>query len=1004
MALRDRINRVTGHAFALVGLACMAACTGGTGGAGTVLPNTLIGYSVGGTVSGLSGQGLMLQNNGGDTLAVAANGGFTFHSLLLPGNSYNVVVTSQPSTPTQTCAVTQGIGTVSSGNVSNIAVVCVAKTGALDTVGGTVSGNLGSGLVLQINGSENISVVNGAFTFPSSLPSGIPYTVTVLSPPINPYQNCSVANASGTTGASNVNDIAVTCTTTNNPTHTISGTITGLTSAHASAVLQNNGRDNLSMSADGPFTFTLPIPSGSFYSVTSSSLSGPVSVTCAFTNAYGFVGTTNVTNVSIACVPESSTPLTPVTVTVTGLSGKGLVLQDNSADNLPIAANGSYGFAVALPSGAGYDVTVLTQPTDPSQTCTVTNGSGTVSAGVPITVSVACTGDAFTIGGTVQGLAGTGLVLDYNEGPTDTITANGTFVFSTPLASGQTYQVTVLTQPTNPSQTCTVTNATGTIENADITNVLVSCTTNTYSIGGTVTGYSTGTGLSLQDNGGASLALSANGNFTFPAQLPSGAAYDVTIATQPTGPPTAPVPTCTVSNASGTVAAANVTNVTVTCTVPGATNEWTWESGSDTTGAAGVYGTLGTAAPGNVPGARGGLVTWRDAANNLWLFGGNAEVGFVNDLWEYSEATGLWTWQNGSSGISSPGDYGTLGVAAGTNVPGARYGAVSWTDSAGNFWLFGGSGYATATDFGYLNDLWRYSPTTGLWTWMSGSSLTDATGVYGTQGVAAAANVPGARIQAISWADNAGNLWLFGGQIVQGDSSPDANDLWRYNIATGLWTWVSGSNQPDGLAVYGTLGTPAAGNVPGARFGACSWIDPSGNLWLFGGNGYGTAATTSGYLNDFWRFSPATGLWTWISGTAGPSFPAAAGVYGTLGTPAAGNTPGGREVPVTYVDTTGNLWLFGGTSAYATDYNDLWEFNPTSSLWAWMGGSDESNSGGSYGTLGMAAPTNVPGARDSAGAWVDGAGNFWLFGGNAFVGTDDLYPNPINDLWKYVPP
>ena len=57
--------------------------------------------------------------------------------------------------------------------------------------------------------------------------------------------------------------------------------------------------------------------------------------------------------------------------------------------------------------------------------------------------------------------------------------------------------------------------------------------------------------------------------------------------------------------------------------------------------------------------------------------------------------------------------------------------------------------------------------------------------------------------------------------------------------------------------VYGTLGTPAAGNIPGGRDGAATWTDSSGNLWLFGGFGF-DANGTMGYLNDLWEFNPST--------------------------------------------------------------------------------------------------------------------------------------------------
>ncbi|HMK86284.1 MAG TPA: hypothetical protein VK437_10035, partial [Steroidobacteraceae bacterium] len=246
-------------------------------------------FTVGGSVSGLSGSGLTLQNNGGDTLAIGANGAFTFPTTLITGNSYNVSVLTQPSAPNQTCAVTHGSGIVSGGNITGIQVVCADKDSPLDTIGGFASGVLGSGLVLQDNGGDELVVPStGSFTFATALPAGMPYNVTVLSPPINPYQNCVVAAGSGTTGGDNVTNVSVSCQTNPNPAYTIGGTVTGISGA-SPLVLQDNGRDNLTLSADGPFQFSLPIPSGSSYNVTALSASGQQSQTCAFTDASGIV-------------------------------------------------------------------------------------------------------------------------------------------------------------------------------------------------------------------------------------------------------------------------------------------------------------------------------------------------------------------------------------------------------------------------------------------------------------------------------------------------------------------------------------------------------------------------------------------------------------------------------------------------------------------------------------------------------------------------------------------
>ena len=87
------------------------------------------------------------------------------------------------------------------------------------------------------------------------------------------------------------------------------------------------------------------------------------------------------------------------------------------------------------------------------------------------------TARAYTVGGTVTGLSGT-LVLQNNGGDDLTITSDGPFVFSTPLADGSAYSVTILTSPV--LQNCTVTNGSGTISGADVTDVSVNCVDKTW--------------------------------------------------------------------------------------------------------------------------------------------------------------------------------------------------------------------------------------------------------------------------------------------------------------------------------------------------------------------------------------------------------------------------------------------------------------------------------------------------------------------------------------------
>src|SRR5579863_4938427 len=229
----------------------------------------------------------------------------------------------------------------------------------------------------------------------------------------------------------------------------------------------------------------------------------------------------------------STAPTTyAISGTISGLNGTGLVLQDNNGDNLSVGVGStSFIFATALLSGKTYAVTVLTQPSNPAQTCVVSFGSGTVTATVT-DIQIACANNTFTIGGSVSGLSGTGLILQDNGSNNLSISANGSYTFPTPISRGSNYNVTVLTQPSNPAQTCGVTNGFGTNINGNATSINVTCftTTVTYTIGGTVSGLS-GTGLVLQNNSGNNLAVSANGTFTFSTAIASGSTYSVTVLT-----------------------------------------------------------------------------------------------------------------------------------------------------------------------------------------------------------------------------------------------------------------------------------------------------------------------------------------------------------------------------------------------------------------------------------------------------------------------------------------
>ena len=176
--------------------------------------------------------------------------------------------------------------------------------------------------------------------------------------------------------------------------------------------------------------------------------------------------------------------------TISGLAGSKLQLRLNNDPPLELSAPAAqFTFPSLLASGTQYVVQVTREPTNPAQHCAIapnTDG-GTVANANVTSVAITCTTAVFSIRGTVQNLRGSGLVLQKNGGDDLAIASDGSFTFPTKQASGTNYQVTVRTPPLNPSQTCTIAHASGKVGDGDV-SVAVTCATNTFAIGGTVTG------------------------------------------------------------------------------------------------------------------------------------------------------------------------------------------------------------------------------------------------------------------------------------------------------------------------------------------------------------------------------------------------------------------------------------------------------------------------------------------------------------------------------------
>ncbi len=635
----------------------------------------------------------------------------------------------------------------------------------------------------------------------------------------------------------------------------------------------------------------------------------------------------------------------------------------------------------------------------------------------------------FTIGGSVIGLAGTGMVLEDNGGDDLSIAANGAFTFKTAVSGP--YAVTVKTQPTGPAQTCSVANPSGTAV-ANVNNVVVNCGTTGLTIGGSVSGLMGG-GLVLQNNGGDNYNVSGTGNvpFTFVTPLTSGSTYNVTVFKQPNNPPQV----CSVVNGSGTVTS-NVTTVQVSCTQPGFK--------------------IGGSVVGEVEGPGDTMELQNNAGDDLFVTGDttfifptqvtNGGIYNVNVFLEPNSQpqpcniyfyTGIaitnvssvlvdcehndWEWHswyissttaaNNYASVTTPLFPPTEVFPPNLSTPGGRDFASTWTDRSGRKWLFGGLGFPYPDPLGkqnagYLNDLWVFDgPGAGGWVPANLATFQNAQNLSIWQDRVDAlefedafpANAPSSRWGSSSWTDAAtGDLYLFGGQGVSGSGGIPTgfsvlNDIWKCTPGNSVdpqgagtsscpWTFVGGSTAGNTTGNYGTQGV--AGGFPGSRWGAATVTDASGHVWLFGGQGVDSAGTI-GLLSDLWEFTG--GQWTWI-GPSTSNVVGQNGNYGTLGTGSSTNAPGGRQNASLWADTAGNIWLFGGfgldsagtigstppgsgTLSQGAVLNDLWEYNISTKQWVWVSGSNLANSTGVYGSQ---ATSNL-----STGAATNVPGSRW---------------------------
>jgi gliding motility-associated-like protein len=282
------------------------------------------------------------------------------------------------------------------------------------------------------------------------------------------------------------------------------------------------------------------------------------------------------------------------------------------------------------------------------------------------------------------------------------------------------------------------------------------------------------------------------------------------------------------------------------------TLQWTWVR-NDTQ----IYGTFGTKGvpdpKNNPPGVMECKATWVDNDGNLWMYGGIGHNNYEYAvMWKYDIKANMWTWMAGGTDNFSQPIYGTKGVPHPGCTPGSRWSYARWKDVAGNLWMFGG--YSHAKEARY-NDMWKYDIVTNQWAWMGGTKNSNDKGHVTFTCVASKEDYPASRLESTScWTDACGNFWMYGGYDDIRYPADVFSDFWVYDYTADKWTTIHGSTNFNlnkyQKPVYGTQGVLDIANYPGARAGACTWIDKSNKVWLFGGM-YDMKLT-----NDLWKFVP----------------------------------------------------------------------------------------------------------------------------------------------------
>ena len=371
---------------------------------------------------------------------------------------------------------------------------------------------------------------------------------------------------------------------------------------------------------------------------------------------------------------------------------------------------------------------------------------------------------------------------------------------------------------------------------------------------------------------------------------------------------------------------------------------------------------------------------WTDKKGGIWLYGGigqdiNSQWGTFQDLWYLNSKDKKWVTVKGTANVTTNAGTESSGWPVG------RRDAATWTDKKGNLWLYGGR---STGDYYHLDDLWEFNLKSTAWINHSDGIKINEKPKHASKPSFESVGVPGSRSGSVTWIDNKGDLWLFGGfsNTNKEDSIECYNDLWRFDISKNIWYNVKG-NLSDNLLNDSTTVERGEDILPSGRYNAAGWFDEKQKqLWIYGGIGYGTSARQFGGLSDMWGYDLSKNLWQCVI----KEFRINAEFnIGTAEQPSPKNNPGKRVKPTRWIDKKGNLFLMGGHNNFFLQnrfFDEfVWKFDTDRRMWSIV--------------------PDVPAVGIGGGeTFTDAAGEVYMFGGLEYQ-RKDAKSQSVNKIFKF---